>query len=296
MTTNTNKKAPARNAGAGLPKYGQHDNNKDYTRTEDRNKVFDLLLEKPIAFHKVFKIIAGNSSAAIFLSQAFYWSKNKTAIGRGGWFIKSRREWEDETGLTRSEQETARRICRDLGVIEEKLRRWNGHATLHFRLNKSRVFDLIEQSPRLRKARQLIDCRKPANYSLRKTRNLLTENTQRIPPIGGNFKTWKDTPEKYHPYFEAMIEGTKNPEPKGQKTISEWVRQFEEQLEIFGEWLTPKRVRDAIREFARQKGSTANILRPKSITHILVATFDKTRKPAPVRSTRYNENGELIYD
>lgn len=232
----------------------------------DRKKVYESLMDRPIAFHRIFKTITGSTVAAVFLSQVYYWSKNKTAISRGGWFIKTCREWEEETGLTRYEQETARRTCKDLGLIVEKLQRWNKHATLHFRLNDNRLFELVEKSSSLGKSNKLIDCGNPTNYSLGKSNKLYTETTQRLPPKEarrGIFKTWKDTPEKYHPFFQACINHPFSlPEPTPSE-IKAW-------LKTFDEWIlkgfSSKQI-TAAAAWARDKGK--NIPYPKSITYAL---------------------------
>jgi hypothetical protein len=99
------------------------------------------LLESPIAFHRIFVKIGGSVTAGLLLSQAYYWSKNKTAKQRGGWFYKSQSDWEEETGLTRREQETARGHLRDKKLLEEKIgalpgRSQNGDGrVLWFRIN-----------------------------------------------------------------------------------------------------------------------------------------------------------------
>ena len=67
------------------------------------------LLDRPIAYHRVFVTLTGSVKAAILLSQATYWQKR--ARQADGWWYKSAEEWEEETGLTRREQETARRDC-----------------------------------------------------------------------------------------------------------------------------------------------------------------------------------------
>jgi hypothetical protein len=54
------------------------------------------------------------------LSQAFYWSSPKRNKTENQWFYKSQTEWTEETGLSRAEQETARKKLRAIGVLEEK--------------------------------------------------------------------------------------------------------------------------------------------------------------------------------
>src|SRR5690242_16310848 len=77
-------------------------------------KVFD----RPIAFHRCFVRLTGSVNAALLLSQAVYWS-NRTNDPEG-WFHKSMDEWEEETGLTRHEQDKAREILRGTGFWNEK--------------------------------------------------------------------------------------------------------------------------------------------------------------------------------
>jgi hypothetical protein len=74
-------------------------------------------MDRPIAFHRVFVTMTGSVNAALMLSQAIYWSKRTS--DDDGWFYKTAVEWEKETGLTRREQDTARRLLSD--VMEEKL-------------------------------------------------------------------------------------------------------------------------------------------------------------------------------
>ncbi|WP_421287573.1 helix-turn-helix domain-containing protein [Aeromonas veronii] len=78
-------------------------------------------LDRPIAFHRPFVAITGSVTAALFLSQALYWAKRCKEHEDGcSWFYKTQADWEEETGLTRYEQEGARKALRNLGVLKEK--------------------------------------------------------------------------------------------------------------------------------------------------------------------------------
>jgi hypothetical protein len=94
------------------------------------------LLKRPIAYQPIFSYITGDAAAALFLSQAFYWTNIKlfTEPKSDGWFYKTELEWFLETGLTKWEQRTAKRILRDLKLMEVDKRGWP--ATNHFRLNR----------------------------------------------------------------------------------------------------------------------------------------------------------------
>ena len=78
------------------------------------------LLQRPIAFHRVFVTITGGAIPGLFLSQAWYWSQRTE--NPDGWFYKTQEEWATETGLVRSEQEHARRRLRMLHILDEQRR------------------------------------------------------------------------------------------------------------------------------------------------------------------------------
>lgn len=82
------------------------------------------LLGSPIAYHRVFRAITGNTVAAIMLSQALYWQRivDKGKGGKEGWWYKSAAEWEEELGLGRSEQETARKVLTASGFLATERR------------------------------------------------------------------------------------------------------------------------------------------------------------------------------
>lgn len=76
---------------------------------------------RPIAFQRSFRAISGSTVAALFLSQAWYWT-GKLPNDREGWFFKDQDEWESETGLSRREQTTARKHLKEVGLILEERR------------------------------------------------------------------------------------------------------------------------------------------------------------------------------
>lgn len=76
------------------------------------------LLERPVAYHRAFVTLGVGITGALMLSQAVYWSSRTN--DKEGWFYKSQVEWEEETGLTRYEQEGARKKLVKLGFMEER--------------------------------------------------------------------------------------------------------------------------------------------------------------------------------
>lgn len=101
------------------------------------------LLDRPIAFHRCFVRITGSVTAALMLSQAWHWTKYTK--DPDGWFWKSRAEWIEETGLTRFEQESARKRLREKGFLIEKLK--GVPATVHFRVHADNVAAALTGQP-----------------------------------------------------------------------------------------------------------------------------------------------------
>ncbi len=105
------------------------------------------LLGRPIAYHRIFAHLGGDANSAVFLSQCLHWTprashKNKKAPASEGWFFKTQAEFWEETGLTRYNQETARRKWRKLGVLEEKRVGQQGH--IYYRINLHRLAELLK--------------------------------------------------------------------------------------------------------------------------------------------------------
>jgi hypothetical protein len=110
--------------------------------TELLLQVFDL----PVSFHRCLIPLTGSVTAALMLSQAIAITQGIDPAAEG-WFVRSREEWNLETGLSRWELESARRTLRDAGFLEE--RRAGLPAKLYYRVCTDRVWiALREQAQR----------------------------------------------------------------------------------------------------------------------------------------------------
>jgi len=89
------------------------------------------MFDRPVAFQRPFVSLGCGITGALLLSQACYWQNRVTS--KDGFFYKTANEWEEETGLTRREQETARKRLKDIGVLEEVLR--GVPAKVNYRVN-----------------------------------------------------------------------------------------------------------------------------------------------------------------
>ena len=112
------------------------------------------LLDRPIAFQRSFVQLGAGITGALMLSQAMYWSTRGS--DEDGWFFKTMAEWEDETGLRRAEQETARKRLLALGLMEEERR--GIPAKLFYRVNFDGLLAQLEAMPPRNQ-----DCGNPAN-------------------------------------------------------------------------------------------------------------------------------------
>ena len=80
--------------------------------------ILDILGERPIAFNPLLAKMIGSSTAGLFMSQLLYW------WGKGhkeNWIWKTIKEVERETVLSRSEQDSAIRKWKVIGILETKV-------------------------------------------------------------------------------------------------------------------------------------------------------------------------------
>ena len=105
------------------------------------NKNTDLikiLKVKPVVFNPILARIAGDVASGLFLSQLLYWDgKGK----EGGWIYKTIEEFQEETALSRKNQDRAVEKWKKLGVLETEVR--GTPPTRHFRINEGKLRDLI---------------------------------------------------------------------------------------------------------------------------------------------------------
>jgi hypothetical protein len=146
------------------------------------------LLDRPIAYHRIFVRIAGSVTAAVMLSQACYWSLRTTIDGK--WFYKTHYEWEEETGLSRREIDSARTRLLQIGVIEYKLA--GIPAKSHYRV-KYDVLQTIIASSLAENAK--LACAKPPNLCGENSQTI-TENTSENTPEKTNTRVPKKSKKK----------------------------------------------------------------------------------------------------
>lgn len=171
------------------------------------SNVYMQLLDRPIAYHRVFVKLGTGCTGAILLSQALYWS-NRT--NQDGWFYKTQADWEEETGLTRYEQESARKKLKSLGVLEEVKR--GVPCKVYYRVNAEKLNFLLNQLVEIQHAEKphtgLRESSKPLRgnptNSAGEKPQTITETTQRLPETT----------------TEIIADSKKSAKPSGRKSAS----------------------------------------------------------------------------
>ena len=136
-------------------------------------------LDRPIAFQRAFVNLGAGITGALLLSQAVYWDKRTNDAG--GWFYKTQQEWEEETGLSRYEQEGARKKLKAMGILEETKR--GVPCKTYYRINKLELEKALiqyaeNQQTSLQKTSKP-DAGKSASQTWENQRSI-TENTAEI--------------------------------------------------------------------------------------------------------------------
>jgi len=99
------------------------------------------VFDAPVSFHRCLVPVTGGITSALLLSQAI-WTSQRLEPAADGWFLRSQDEWTQETGLSRWEQESARRALRRSGLLEE--RRIGMPARLWFRVRPDAVWRALQ--------------------------------------------------------------------------------------------------------------------------------------------------------
>ena len=89
-------------------------NNNKYQRS-----IYGILNDRPIAFSPRLASVLGSINASILLAQLLYW---RDKGDYQPWVYKTIEEMKEETGLSRSEQETAIRKCKEKEILITKLK------------------------------------------------------------------------------------------------------------------------------------------------------------------------------
>src|ERR687894_2301553 len=104
-----------------------------------RQKVKDLLPNRIVGYSPDLARAVGGATTGLFLSQLLFLSDK--GANPEGWVYKSEAEMGRETGLTKREQQTARRKLLSLGVIAIERRGFK--FTYHFKVIWEKLYQVI---------------------------------------------------------------------------------------------------------------------------------------------------------
>lgn len=112
-----------------------------------KTALLSLLGSKTVSYKAEIAKALGSVPAAVMFSQAFFWQENakfKTGLIRIGddvYFSKTSDEWEEETGLSKDQQLTARKILSSAGMMKEV--KCGMPARMHYRIDIDATVDGI---------------------------------------------------------------------------------------------------------------------------------------------------------
>ena len=104
-----------------------------------RQKIKDLLPNRVVGYSPDLARAVGGATTGLFLSQLLFLSDK--GANPEGWVYKSEAEMGRETGLTKREQQTARRKLLSLGVIAIMRGGWKN--TYHFKVLWEKLYQVI---------------------------------------------------------------------------------------------------------------------------------------------------------
>jgi hypothetical protein len=104
-----------------------------------RQKVKDMLPNRVVGYSPDLARMVGGATTGLFLSQLLFLSDK--GANPDGWVYKSEAEMGRETGLTKREQQTARRKLLSLGVIAIMRGGWKN--TYHFKVIWEKLYQVI---------------------------------------------------------------------------------------------------------------------------------------------------------
>lgn len=224
------------------------------------------ILDRPIAYHRIFVTLTGSVKAAVMLSQALYWQPRSRQ--KDGWWYKTAEEWEEETGLTRHEQATARKDCEPFLMAELR----GVPATLYWKVNEdaisSALFDENSETSFTESGklvlRKVENINKNTETTSDTTQAIVNSSNLKVDAILENelkasSKSWSNVPEQFIPYCKAFCESTTLKYSK--KNFNEWVSTFSDWM---NEGYTPDMITDAVNQICSDPRPTA-IVRPSSI-------------------------------
>jgi hypothetical protein len=147
-----------------------------------RQKIKDMLPNRVVGYSPDLARKVGGATTGLFLSQLLFLSDK--GANPEGWVYKSEQEMGKETGLTKREQQTARRKLLSLGVIA--IMRGGFRNTYHFKVLWEKLYQLIA------------GFQQPQNVPTEKVQPLQNRATQSEQNVSTKPPQWQQNVPKEH--------------------------------------------------------------------------------------------------
>ncbi len=169
------------------------------TKNYYQRKVFQQLDGNAILVHSGLKKLLGGINEAIWFSQMLYWYDKPDTPGI---VLKSRRELEKETGLTRDQQIRIENRLKKLGVIKIEVRPGKPSLINHISINFDKLSQLIPNLPET----LILEPNKSSRLTYLNSVHQQAENTENISENTHNITHNKEPPNvdgKGYKLFQA---------------------------------------------------------------------------------------------
>jgi hypothetical protein len=140
-----------------------------------RQQIKELLPNRVVGYSPDLARVVGGATTGLFLSQLLYLSDK--GANPEGWVYKSEAEMGQETGLTKREQQTARRKLLSLGVIA--IMRGGFRNTYHFKVIWEKLYQVIA------------GIKRPQTVSTEKTERAQTVPTEPVQNVSTQPAQWQ---------------------------------------------------------------------------------------------------------
>ena len=189
-----------------------------------RQQVKDMLPNRVVGYSPDLARIVGGATIGLFLSQLLFLSDK--GANPEGWVYKSEAEMGKETGLTKREQQTARRKLLSLGVITIMRGGWKN--TYHFKVLWERLYQVIAGSQQAQNV---------STEKVERIQNVPTEPVQNVSTeiieCQQNVATrWKQNAATYNRENNTENKQTEKTNRENQETWDKAVEQLKQDLPV----------------------------------------------------------------
>jgi hypothetical protein len=189
-----------------------------------RQKVKDMLPNRVVGYSPDLARIVGGATIGLFLNQLLFLSDK--GANPDGWVYKSEQEMGKETGLTKREQQTARRKLLALGVIAIMRGGWKN--TYHFKVIWEKLYQVIA------------GIKRPQNAPTEKSesvQNVATEPVQNVPTQPPQWQqnvstTWKQNVAAHNRENNTENKETEKTDRENQDTWEKTIEQVKRDLPL----------------------------------------------------------------